>query len=128
MMRGLAMGVCSVPRRRMMAGLPVWFALVVAARAQPTQTDAPPPQSLLPPPQTDVPPARITSDSPAFCAQLATQIRQEASTHQPEPVPAEVWSLRQEGTKMCGEGHLRPGILRLRRALQILRGEETDPR
>ena len=112
----------------MIAGLPVWFALVVAARAQPTQTDVPFPQTLLPPPQTDVPPARVTSDSPAFCTQLAGQIRQEARTHQPAPVPEEVWTLRQEGTKMCGEGHLRPGILRLRRALQILRGEETDPR
>ena len=48
--------------------------------------------------------------------------------HRPEPVPEEVRTLGQEGRKMCSEGHVRPGILRLRRALQILRGEEADPR
>lgn len=127
-MAAMITGVCAVPRRRMLAGLPVWFALVVAARAQPTQTDAPPAQTRLPPPQTDVPPARVTSDSPAFCAQLANQVRQETRAHPPAPVLEEVTTLRQEGTKMCNEGHLRPGILRLRRALQILRGEEADPR
>jgi hypothetical protein len=102
-------GVSSLPRRRMVASLPAWFALAMAAQAQPTQTD--------------VPPARVTSDSPEFCAQLAEQVYQEAHVHRVGPVPEEVHTLEEEGLKMCSEGRLRPGILRLRRALQILRGE-----
>jgi hypothetical protein len=43
-------------------------------------------------------------------------------------VPDEVRMLGREGRKMCREGHIRPGILRIRRALLILRGEDADPR
>ncbi len=104
----------SLPRRRVVVGMPAWFGLALAAQAQPTQTD--------------VSPDRVTSDSPEFCARLSDQLRQYGHEHRPEPVPEEVRTLGQEGRKMCSEGHVRPGILRLRRALQILRGEETDPR
>ena len=112
--------VSSLPRRRMVAGLPAWFGVALTAHAQPTQSD------MLPPPQTDVPPARVTSDSPEFCAQLADEVREEELAHQRMPVSEEVRTLGQEGQRMCGEGHVRPGILRLRRALQILRGDETE--
>lgn len=107
--------VSALPRRRVVAGLPAWFGVVLVAHAQPIQPD------LLPPPQTNVPPARVTSDSPEFCAQLAAEVRDEERAR--APVPEEVRTLGQEGEKMCSEGHLRPGILRLRRALHILKEE-----
>lgn len=109
--------VPSLPRRRVVAGLPAWFGVALAAHAQPTQPD------LLPPAQTEMPPARVTSDSPEFCAQLAAEVRDEERAHQGAPVPEEVRTLGQEGNRMCSEGHVRPGILRLRRALQMLREE-----
>ena len=101
----------------MVAGLPAWFGVALAAHAQPIQPD------LLPPAQTDVPPARVTSDSPEFCAQLAGEVRDEERTRLPARVPADARALGREGQKMCEEGHVRPGILRLRRALQILKEE-----
>ena len=102
-------------RRRLVAGLPAWCVVAAVARAEPVEP--------MPPPVADVPPAKVTSDSPEFCAQLADQLRQERHARDPAPVPEEVRLLSAEGKKMCHEGHLRPGILRLRRALQILRGE-----
>jgi hypothetical protein len=80
------------------------------------------------PAETETPATRVTSDSPEFCAQLADMLRQDVRTHQLEPVPDEVRMLGREGRKMCREGHIRPGILRIRRALLILRGEVADPR
>ena len=65
----------------------------------------------------------MTSDSPEFCAQLADQVAQEAREHRPAAVPDEVATLGHEGRKMCREGHVRAGIMRLRRAMQLLRGE-----
>lgn len=103
----MLMDESSLPRRRMIAGLPVWFGLGMAAQAQSTQTD--------------VPADRVTSDSPEFCAQLADQLHDDVRARKPGPVPEEVRTLGQEGRKMCSEGRVRPGILRLRRALQILK-------
>ncbi len=110
----MLMAIASLPRRRLVAGLPVWFGLAVTAHAQPAETETPA--------------TRVTSDSPEFCAQLADMLRQDVRTHQLEPVPDEVRMLGREGRKMCREGHIRPGILRIRRALLILRGEVADPR
>ena len=90
------------------------FAVAVAARAQADDDD-------------DMPPTRVTSDSPEFCAQLADQLRQDVRTHQPTPVPDEVSMLGHEGRRMCREGHIRPGILRIRRALMLLRGDVPPP-
>ena len=108
--------VSSLPRRRVVAGLPAWFGVALVAHAQPIEPE-------LPPAQADAPPARVTSDSPEFCAQLAGEVRDEERARQPAPVPEEVRMLGQEGSRMCSEGHLRPGIMRLRRALQILKEE-----
>jgi len=114
-MAGMSTDTSALPRRLVIAGLPAWFGLATAADVQPTQTD--------------VPPDRVTSDSPEFCARLADQVRQYVREHrQPAPVLEEVRALGQEGGRMCHEGHVRPGILRLRRALQLLRGEETEGR
>ena len=117
----------ALPRRRVVAGLPAWFGLAMAADVPPAQPDGASPETLLPPAQAEVPPDRVTSDSAEFCAQLSDHLSQHLREHLAVPVSDEVRTLGQEGHKMCQEGHLRPGILRLRRALQILRGEETDP-
>lgn len=103
----MLMDASSLPRRRVIAGLPAWFGLGVAANAQSTQTD--------------VPADRVTSDSPEFCARLANQLHDDVRTHKTAEVPEEVLTLVHEGRKMCREGRVRPGILRLRRALQILK-------
>ena len=113
-MMAMVMGVSSLPRRRLVGGLLAWSGLGVTAFAQPVETD--------------IPVTRVTSDSPEFCAQLADMLRQDVRTHQPAPVPDEVRVLGREGRKMCREGHIRPGILRIRRALLILRGEVAAPR
>ncbi len=106
-------GIPSLPRRRLMTGLPAWFGLAATGRAQPAISE--------------MPPTRVTSDSPEFCAQLAAMLRQDVRTHQLAPVPDEVLMLGREGRKMCREGHIRPGILRIRRALVMLRGD-VEPR
>lgn len=97
-----------------MAGLPAWFALAVTADAQPVGSDAPP--------------TRVTSDSPEFCALLSDLLRQDVRSPQFAPVPDEVHMLGREGRRMCREGHIRPGILRIRRALLILRGQNLQLR
>jgi hypothetical protein len=102
-----------VPRRRLMVGLTASIAVAVMARAQ-TAGD-------------DIPPTRVTSDSPEFCAQLADQLRHDLRARQPAPVPDEVRMLGHEGNRMCREGHIRPGILRIRRALMLLRGDTPPP-
>jgi hypothetical protein len=99
----------SLPRRRLVAALLAWSGLAATAHGQSVEAD--------------MPAARVTSDTPEFCAHLAEMLRQEMLAPRPGPVPDEVLMLAHEGRKMCGEGHVRPGILRIRRALLILKGE-----
>jgi hypothetical protein len=97
----------TLSHRRVCAGL----ALVGLALGAHAQSVAP-----------DVPPTRVTTDSAAYCDQLATQVADERKLV--KAVPSEVHVLSHEGHKMCREGMLKPGIYRLRRALQILHGEQ----
>jgi hypothetical protein len=62
----------------------------------------------------------VTSDSPEYCDVLLSRISgiRRAST---VPPPTEVALLSQEGARMCVHGQTRGGILRLRRALEIMR-------
>ena len=99
--------VSPLPRRRLAALLVASVALATHARGQSSSTE--------------LPPARITSDTPEFCSRLAERLRQKIRAIRPEPVPDEVVLLEQEGLRMCHEGHVRPGILRIRQALMILR-------
>jgi hypothetical protein len=101
-------------RRRIIAGLPAWLALAAAAHAQTAGSEAPP--------------TRVTSDSPEFCALLSDMLRQNVRALPFGPVPDEVRMLGREGRRMCREGHIRPGILRIRRALLILRGQNLQLR
>ena len=56
----------------------------------------------------------LTSDTPAYCAQLARQVTERHSA-----VP-DVQRLLAEGRDMCDRGQIRGGIRRLRRALVLL--------
>lgn len=63
-------------------------------------------------------PMEITTDTVAYCVQLAgevAQAQQQAST-----VPPDVPRLAAEGRRLCDKGLIRPGIERLRRAWTLL--------
>lgn len=70
-------------------------------------------------------PVVITTDTPEYCLHLLDQVS-ELMRIAPAP-PPEVTSLSTEGQRMCGQGKTRGGIMRLRRALVLLR-RETTPR
>jgi hypothetical protein len=65
----------------------------------------------------------VTSDSPEYCGVLMNRISgiTRATT---APLPTEVAVLSEEGERMCVHGQTRGGILRLRRALEIMRRGE----
>ncbi|CAH2600624.1 conserved exported protein of unknown function [Rhodovastum atsumiense] len=69
----------------------------------------------------DVEPTRVTTDSAAYCDELATQLASE--DREGKDMPGEARVLATEGQRMCRDGLVRPGIYRLRRALQILHGD-----
>jgi hypothetical protein len=66
------------------------------------------------------PPAQVTTDTPQYCLQLLDQVSEQVrvNAHPPE----EVTNLSTEGQRMCDQGQTRGGIMRLRRALVLLRG------
>lgn len=64
-------------------------------------------------------PAAITTDSQAYCVQLrdrVEQLRLSATV----PPPREVMDLSADGQRLCDNGLVRGGIMRLRRALSIM--------
>jgi hypothetical protein len=61
----------------------------------------------------------VTSDTPEYCDVLMDRITGiTRATAQPPPTEAAL--LSQEGERMCIHGQTRGGILRLRRALEII--------
>ena len=65
----------------------------------------------------------VTSDSPEYCGVLMSRI--SGLTHSTAmPPPTEAAALSEEGERMCDHGQTRGGIMRLRRALLIMRGGE----
>jgi hypothetical protein len=58
-------------------------------------------------------PLRVTTDSSAYCTELAARFAAQA-TVSPEPVR----TLAEEGQRLCDTGHVRTGIAKLRRALR----------
>ena len=62
----------------------------------------------------DPPSFALTSDTAAYCAQLARQVADRHSA------VSDVQRLLGEGRDMCDRGQIRGGIRRLRRALVIL--------
>jgi hypothetical protein len=64
-------------------------------------------------------PAQVTTDTPQYCLTLLDRVSElvRMNTHPPD----EVTNLSAEGQRMCDEGQTRGGIMRLRRALVLLR-------
>jgi hypothetical protein len=62
----------------------------------------------------------VTSDSPEYCGVLMDRISGMTRTAAARP-PIEAAVLSEEGERMCVNGQTRGGILRLRRALEIMR-------
>jgi hypothetical protein len=65
----------------------------------------------------------VTSDSSEYCGVLMNRLTGMSRTAT-MPLPMEVASLSQEGERMCVHGQTRGGILRLRKALAIMRNGE----
>ena len=63
--------------------------------------------------------ANVTSDTQAYCLQLAGRI--EASGEMP-PLARALWL---EGRGMCERGQVRGGLARLRRAMMIVHGGDN---
>ena len=62
----------------------------------------------------------VTSDSAEYCGELIDRIGLLARASH-GPLPSEATALSEEGERMCGHGQTRGGILRLRRAILMLR-------
>lgn len=76
-------------------------------------------------PVTNVDGVDVTTDTPEYCGSLFSQI---ARMPRRDNVPdsdenVEVNSLAMQGRRLCELGHIRAGLVRLRRALLILQGE-----
>jgi hypothetical protein len=69
-------------------------------------------------------PAEVTTDTPQYCLQLFDQVSQMVRVR--ASTPQEVTSLTTDGQRMCDQGKTRGGIMRLRRALVLLR-EDGQP-
>jgi len=74
-----------------------------------------------PPPVEDAPmqTPRLLNDTPEYCAELLEsidKIRMRINT-----IPPQATMLAEEGQRLCQIGHFRPGIVRLRTALMLLR-------
>lgn len=63
-------------------------------------------------------PLRVTTDTVEYCDKLLERITQIGDGM--ATMPARVETLTAEGRRMCADGYVRRGILRLRRALVIL--------
>jgi hypothetical protein len=61
----------------------------------------------------------VTSDTPEYCGVLLNRIT-VVTRATAQPPPTEAALLSQEGERMCIHGQTRGGILRLRRALEII--------
>lgn len=70
-------------------------------------------------------PERVTSDTPEYCLRLFDHVSALVRIA-PDPPPEEVTNLSTEGQRMCVHGQTRGGILRLRRALVLMREHEHD--
>jgi len=58
-------------------------------------------------------PIRVTTDSSAYCRELAVRLASHPGAEQPP-----VRSLAEEGQRLCDTGYVRTGIAKLRRALR----------
>ena len=63
-------------------------------------------------------PMRVTTDTAEYCHQLDDRLAHALSTTSKPPSP-EVEELASDGRRMCSQGEIRAGILRLRQALRM---------
>ncbi len=61
----------------------------------------------------------VTSDTPEYCLRLLDRLSDRVRTA-PAPAPHEVTDLSSEGQRMCDQGQIRGGIMRLRRAWLLM--------
>ena len=61
-------------------------------------------------------PITVTSDTKGYCISLASRV--DAAS----PKPPHVRVLLESGRTLCETGHVRGGLFRLRRAMQIIHG------
>jgi hypothetical protein len=67
-------------------------------------------------------PMEVTTDTPEYCHQLADRVHTlEVASGKP---PREVSVLSVEGQKMCDQGQTRGGIMRLRKAILIMKHDD----
>jgi hypothetical protein len=66
----------------------------------------------------------VTSDTPEYCGVLMDRIT-GITRATAAPPPTEAAMLSEEGERMCVHGQTRGGIMRLRRALEIMRRGEN---
>jgi hypothetical protein len=74
----------------------------------------------------DAAPVVVTTDTPEYCHRLIDRVSALIGSG-PQPPSVTVRSLSTEGRQLCDEGHTRPGILRLRRALMLLEQGAPGP-
>ncbi len=75
---------------------------------------------------TELPPIQITSDTPAYCSQLLQRVGQLTHVASGTP-PQAAANLAGEGGKLCRQGKVRAGILRLRRAVKLMMATVVHP-
>ena len=84
---------------------------------------SPPPWMIVPSPQPapyqPMQTPRLLNDTPEYCDELLDDIASMRT--QVAYVPPSVETLTAEGSRLCQIGHYRPGIMRLRTALMLLR-------
>ena len=66
---------------------------------------------------TPLPAPRFTDDTPEYCRALARRLA-DLPAARAEPSR----SLGEEGRRLCGEGHVRTGVTKLRRAMRAATG------
>jgi hypothetical protein len=64
---------------------------------------------------------RVITHTREYCEELSARAGQLRQTH--ASAPAEAAVLAAEGDRLCAQGQIRPGIMRLRRAIMLLRAE-----
>ncbi|MBS0560548.1 MAG: hypothetical protein JSR21_10885 [Proteobacteria bacterium] len=72
----------------------------------------------------DSPPEQITTDTLAYCRELA--VRLEKMTGSAALIPATVLRLSTAGRDMCEQGLTRGGIMRLRKAIVLMMHPDMD--
>ncbi|MDA8050207.1 MAG: hypothetical protein M0002_09410 [Rhodospirillales bacterium] len=76
--------------------------------------------TLTPPGRTQPAAMKLLTDTPHYCAELSAEV-EAARQALVNPAPAAVEKLAREGRQLCALGEVRAGIIRLRRAIVVVR-------